>query len=186
MEPTDRAGERAGLLPRFARLAIPLGLGLLLVVLVGVGLRLRADTDRAAETTAAGRADLADALARVEALGGEQDRLAADRADLERAIREATARLETLTADEADLADRLDERGDTRTATQERLDIVAANVDDATAQTAANVALLAALDRCLDGATEAANALSVGDVARALARSSSVQADCRTVGVAIG
>lgn len=186
MASTHRAGERAGLLLRVARLAIPIGLGLLLVVLVGAGLRLRADTDRAVEATAAGSADLADALARIESLGDEQERLTADRADLERAIREATARLETLTADEAELTDRLEERGDTRTATQERLDIIAANVDDATAQTATNDALLAALDRCLDGATEAANALSVGDVARALARSSSVQADCRTVGVAIG
>lgn len=158
----------------------------MLVALVSTNARLRADTDRAEEQTAAARSALAEARDRVDELDAERHGLEASQEVTAASLTAALARLEGLVADEDEVRRLLTEQGDTYEAAEENLDIVAASVDDASDQTAANVALLAALERCLDGATEAANALSVGDETRAFERAASVRDACATVGVALG
>lgn len=186
MESSGGTARRAAWFRALARLALPVALAALLTGLVFANLDLRADTERARTAVDEGRIDLAEGDDRIDDLHAEQARLADRRRQVERSLEAALVRLESLVGDEAELQALLVEQGERRDDAVHTLDIVAANVDDATDQSAANDALLAALDRCLDGATEASNALSVGDVDRAFARAASVRADCRTVGVAIG
>lgn len=171
---------------RFARLGLVVVLGGLLAALVATNVGLRSDTDRALASATEARLELAEAHDRIAELDVERDRIADRRQAAEHALDAALERLETLAADEDRLQRLLAEQSDEYQAAETRLDIVAASVDDAAAQTATNDALLTALDRCLDGATEATNALSVGDVVRAFAAVEAVRDDCRTVGVALG
>ncbi|MDE0802483.1 MAG: hypothetical protein OSA99_04080 [Acidimicrobiales bacterium] len=186
MESSGGTSGRAARRGSIALRTVPVFLAALLAGLLLAIVDLRADTDRARAAVDKGRVDLAEGDERIDDLHAERRRLTDRRIEAARALDAALARLESLVDDEARLQRLLTDEGERHDAAVHTLDVVAADVDEAADQSAANDALLAALDRCLDGATEAANALSVGDVTRAFARAASVRADCSTVGVAIG
>lgn len=98
----------------------------------------------------------------------------------------AVERLESLRSIEAEALQDLERRTQEREAVAEELTAAIASVSEAASRAEQNESLIGSLDRCLDGATRASNALSVGDAWRAFDLIGSIEGACQQVGVVIG
>lgn len=146
----------------------------------------RMHADEARHDEAAALASLAEADATIATRRDSRERIQADTAEVEARLAEARSSLDAAEARAEAEASALGVLVEEREARTDALAEVQGQVDAAEGQAAANDALIRALDTCLDGATRAANALSVGDVASAFAAVADARAACDAVGVAIG
>lgn len=156
------------------------------VVIATANLALRRDTTDARAAEAGLRSELGAVEDHLVELAAQRSRLEVEQAVADRRLRAATERLEAAQQAEAEELDRLGARAQEREATEEELRVLQASVVAAAEQTEENQAAIEALDRCLDGATRAANALAVGDVGRAFADLGAVRDPCEQVDVVVG
>lgn len=161
-------------------------MAVVLAVLVTSNVALRRDAVDARDTAADLRRQTAEVEEHVADLSADRARLEAEWAVADRRLDVSTDRLEAAQQAEAEALTRLGQRREERETAQEELRVLQASVTAASEQTEQNEASLRALDQCLDGATRAANALSVGDVTRALRSVEDVRGACAQVGVVIG
>lgn len=98
----------------------------------------------------------------------------------------AVRNVRSLTAVEAQELGTLESRREEHRQLAVHLDATRAALRDAAVRSERNDALLRALHDCLDGATRAGNALSVGDVRRALAALDAVRDACADVQGVVG
>ena len=161
-------------------------MALAVAVIITSLLAFRRDMDDARAAAARLRSESVEVEDDIADLNARRAALSSAQAVANRRHRQAVDRLEALRQSEAEELERLRAATEEREAAEAQLGSLKASVAEASEETERNEALIQALDRCLDGATRAANALSVGDVGRALANVTDVRRSCEQVDVVIG
>lgn len=157
----------------------------LLVVIGGSHLALGYERQDARASTAVHDRARSALAASSERLEREHAQASADQRALAIEVDAARGRLDELSAAERAELDALLARQDEHRQVEAALEDLRRELEAATDRSQRNDELLAALHRCLDGATRAGNALSVGDTGRALRALDEVRSPCEAVTAAV-